>query len=83
MPLGPFTKQEHLEIATLGLQLAVSQTLGVLAGWWLDRHFNSLPWFTLLGAAAGFAAGMYMVVTGARKAQSAAAENLNNKKADK
>ena len=41
MPLGPFTKQEHLEIATLGLQLAVSQTLGVLAGWWLDRHFSS------------------------------------------
>lgn len=83
MALGPFTKQEHLEIATLGLELAAAETLGVLGGWWLDKHFNTLPWWTLAGGAVGFAAGMYMVVTGAQKAQAAAADKLNHKKAEK
>ncbi len=83
MALGPFTKRDHLEIASLGLQFAVTQTLGVFGGWWLDRRWNTLPWFTLACAAAGFAAGMYMVVSGARAAQSREDKNLSSDKAEK
>lgn len=41
----------------LGLQLAVSILLGFFAGYYLDRRFQSLPWFTLGGCAAGLVAG--------------------------
>ncbi len=41
----------------LGLQLAVSILLGFFTGYYLDRRFQSLPWLTLGGCAAGLIAG--------------------------
>ena len=39
----------------LGLVVAVL-TLG---GWWLDSEFDTLPMFTLIGAAVGLVGGLY------------------------
>ena len=37
MALGPFTKQDHLQITTLGLEFAVSEILGAYVGYRLDE----------------------------------------------
>lgn len=79
--MGPFTKQDHLEIATLGLEFATVEVLCTLGGWWLDKRWGSLPWLTLAGAVLGFAWGMYLVVKGAQTGQEQT--NLTAHKADK
>ncbi len=40
-----------------GIQLAVSILLGFAIGYFLDKKFSSLPWFTLSGCFLGFLAG--------------------------
>ena len=58
MALGPFSKQDHLEITTLGLEFAVSEILGAGAGYFLDKHWGTSPWCLVAGAIAGFALGL-------------------------
>ncbi len=41
----------------LGLQLAVSVLLGFFVGFYIDRRFETLPWFTLGGFSVGLIAG--------------------------
>ena len=65
MALGPFTKQDHLEITTLWMEFAVSEILGAGAGYWLDQRWGTSPWMLLAGAGAGFALGLYQVIRGA------------------
>lgn len=67
MALGPFSKQDHLEITTLGLEFAVSEILGAGAGYFLDKHWGTSPWCLVAGAIAGFALGMYQIIRGASK----------------
>lgn len=43
-----------------GLQLTVTVLLGVGIGYWIDKKIQSLPWFTLIGSALGFFAGLYL-----------------------
>jgi ATP synthase protein I len=43
--------------ATVGLDLGLSVLVGLYAGWWLDRRFDTSPWLTLLGLSFGVAAG--------------------------
>jgi F0F1-type ATP synthase assembly protein I len=42
-----------------GTQLAVSVLLGLGVGRYLDKRLGWSPWLTLLGAALGFAVGIY------------------------
>ena len=50
------TERDLWRYASLGMQLAATVILFVLAGWWLDKHYGWSPWATLglgmLGVAA-------------------------------
>ncbi len=61
MKTGPFSKQEHVTITTLGLEFAVAEILGVGAGFWLDKKWGTSPWMILVGVFAGFALGFYII----------------------
>jgi ATP synthase protein I len=43
--------------SSLGLQVAFSIFIGLGAGIYLDRRFETLPWMTLIGLGLGIAAG--------------------------
>jgi len=49
------------KMASVGLEVAVGVGLGLAVGYWIDRKFKTDPWGMLIGAAIGFAAGMYML----------------------
>jgi hypothetical protein len=51
-----------LRYAGLGLQLAVTLVLGVLAGQWLDRKAGTDGVFAIVGALVGFAATLYSLI---------------------
>lgn len=77
MALGPFSKQDHMQITTLGLEFAVAEALGVWVGYWLDGKLGTRPWMLLLGACAGFSLGLYLVL---RAAKEMTRDNANLKK---
>ncbi|MBI3616365.1 MAG: AtpZ/AtpI family protein [Candidatus Omnitrophica bacterium] len=45
-------------LLSIPLTLGLSPVVGCAVGWALDRLFHTRPIFTLLGLAAGFAAGI-------------------------
>jgi F0F1-type ATP synthase assembly protein I len=44
---------------TIGIQLAITILIFVLAGNWLDVRFNKSPLFLIIGTAFGMAIGFY------------------------
>ncbi len=50
-----------VDFAGLGLQLAVTLTIGVLGGLWLDQRFELSPVFTLVGSFGALAAVFYQL----------------------
>ena len=52
---------KYLRYLSLGTQLFVSIGLLTYAGFWLDGKAGTLPLFTLIGSALGFAAGFYSI----------------------
>lgn len=80
MAAGPFSKQDHVEITTLGLEFATAEGLGVWVGYWLDGKFGTSPWLLVIGALAGFALGFYIIL---RAAKNMSRADANLKKADK
>ena len=46
----------------LGIMLGLSTLLGALAGRYLDQHWGTGPWITLVGTLFGTAAGCYEIV---------------------
>ncbi len=43
--------------SSLGFQVALSIFIGLFAGIYLDRRFDTAPWITLIGLGLGIAAG--------------------------
>lgn len=43
--------------SSVGLTLALSIFIGLFVGYWLDRHFDTRPWLTLIFLGLGIAAG--------------------------
>lgn len=76
MALGPFSKGDHVEITTLGLEFASAVGLGTWAGYFLDGKWNTGPWLVVTGAFAGFALGFYIILRAAKN-MSRADANLN------
>lgn len=50
------------QLSTIGLAFVFAIVLGFTGGLWIDRGLGTSPWFTLLGFAAGLAAGVLNVV---------------------
>ncbi|PCI34137.1 MAG: hypothetical protein COB53_11950 [Elusimicrobia bacterium] len=64
---GKSPKKNSLYAAfTGGLELAVSLCLGVYGGQALDAKFTTKPLFLLLGVAAGFSVGLYLLIRSAK-----------------
>ena len=47
---------------SVGWELASFTLLGVGLGYWLDGHFQSSPWGTLVGALFGIVIGLYRLI---------------------
>lgn len=57
----PLWKQ-LLDASQVGLNLVISTFIGGLIGYFVDRHFHTIPWFTLLFFFAGMTAGFREVL---------------------
>jgi ATP synthase protein I len=55
--------------SSLGLQVALSIFIGLGAGVWLDRRWDTHPWLTLIGLAMGIAAGFRNIGLAIRKSR--------------
>ncbi len=56
------------KLAAMGMEVAVGVGLGALIGSWIDHKRHSDPWGVLIGTGLGFAAGMYMLIKDAIRA---------------
>jgi len=54
-------KDNYWNYAQIGLELAAAVLLGFWGGYQLDKKLGTAPWLMLAGAAAGMAAGFYLV----------------------
>jgi F0F1-type ATP synthase assembly protein I len=67
MPTEPEPSKERrnnaLAVAlSVGWELASFSVVGVALGYWFDKHFNSSPWGTLVGALFGIVLGLYRLI---------------------
>jgi F0F1-type ATP synthase assembly protein I len=67
MPIQPESSKEGQKNAlalalSVGWELASFSLLGVGLGYWLDGHFKSSPWGTLVGALFGIVIGLYRLI---------------------
>ena len=67
MGLGPFSKQDHVEITTLGTEFAVAEILGTAVGFLLDNKWGTTPWLLIAGAIVGFGVGFYIILRAAKQ----------------
>ena len=63
----PRALYELLKLSSLGLEMGAAVVIGLLAGSWLDRQFDTTPWLTLLFLGFGFAAAGKAVARALRK----------------
>ena len=68
MASGPFSAKDHVEITTLGLEIAVAEIAGAYGGYLLDNKFGTLPWCLIAGVFLGFLLGFYRIWQEAKKA---------------
>ena len=80
MAVGPFSKQDHVQITTLGTEFAVAEILGVGLGFWLDSKWNTSPWMLVLGAIGGFLLGFYIILRAAKEMEAQATRKQVKKK---
>ena len=80
MPLGPFSKQDHMQITSLGMEFAVAEILGAAFGFWLDKKWGTTPWMLLVGVVCGFALGFYMIWRAAKEMEKQTALSKEIKK---
>lgn len=50
--------KQGTQLIALGFELALPVVVGLFAGYFLDRKFNSQPWLMMLGLVAGFLYGL-------------------------
>lgn len=43
-------------LSTVGLAMALSIAIGAYGGYWLDKRFETSPWFSLVGLGMGIVA---------------------------
>lgn len=50
--------KQGAQLIVLGFELAAPVVVGLFAGYFLDRRFDSQPWLMMLGLLAGFFCGL-------------------------
>ena len=60
-------KQDHLIITGLGIEFCLIMCIGFFAGYFADKRWDTLPYFTLIGAFCGFSLGLYILINTALK----------------
>lgn len=60
-------KEDHLIITGLGIEFALIMCIGFFAGYFLDKRWDTLPYFTLVGAFCGFSLALYVLINTALK----------------
>jgi F0F1-type ATP synthase assembly protein I len=59
--------QQWYQTASVGVEFAVAILLFGAIGWYLDRLWQTPPWFMLIGGGFGFATGLYLLIRMAKK----------------
>ena len=70
--LGPDSGKQLKAFArfgALGIELALSTVIGLLAGLWLDGKLSTSPYLTVVGLLLGVIAGFRSLYLAARKSQ--------------
>lgn len=52
----------------LGLEFAAVLVVCSVVGLWVDRHYGTAPWGSLIGVGVGLAGGLYSFLKGAKRA---------------
>ena len=60
-------KEDHLIITGLGTEFCLIMCVGFFAGYFADKKLETSPYFTLIGAACGFALALYVLIKTALK----------------
>jgi ATP synthase protein I len=66
-PDGGKQLKAFARVGALGIELAISTVIGLLAGRWLDSKLSTGPWLTLVGLLLGVSAGFRSLYITARK----------------
>lgn len=67
----------------LGFELAAIVVTLTVIGLWVDRHYGTAPWGSLVGAGLGLAGGLYNFLLGAKRAlRDSAASRTGQRQAD-
>lgn len=61
------TVRELAYFASLGMSVALSIVLGMAAGFWLDKIFDTQPVLLLIGLGLGIAAGFSNIIRAGKK----------------
>ncbi len=56
-----------MDASQVGVNLVVATLIGGVIGYFIDRHFHTMPWFTLLFLFAGMTAGFREVLRYTRR----------------
>jgi F0F1-type ATP synthase assembly protein I len=59
--------REYLQYLSLGTEIAVGLSGPILLGYWIDRSWETSPWFLLAGILTGFAIMVGTIVRIARE----------------
>jgi len=59
-------ENHYLQYLSLGVEIAAGLSIPILAGYWIDRSWDTLPWFTFLGILIGVAIMLIIMIRTAR-----------------
>lgn len=58
--------RKNLQYISLGVEIAAGLSIPILAGYWADRRFNTMPWLTFSGILIGVAITIVIMIRLAR-----------------
>ncbi len=70
--------RQYLQYLSLGVEIAAGLSLPILAGYWIDRSWDTMPWFTFLGILIGVATMLIIMIRVARDVSGKDGEERNN-----
>ena len=56
------TQRQIFKLSSAGIELAITVVVGVIAGYYADRHFGTKPVLIMIGAFSGIVLGFYAML---------------------